>query len=279
MSAPIRWCTIADAYRAPQEARYQALDKALQAAGLETSFEFLIADQSNMGEILEKAKLEFSQIRFAGQSGSWVLPLLIRLPSSVMSLKSADALVYDQKEWWPRFYLVEGLNQMLAKDVSALDLSGSVFIFGATCEARAAIAALSKIGFNKMIISDPDEAACSAFVEEMKRSYFGTQFQSVARQFVTQLPGVCSIAVNTLSAAEAKEAATEIAYFNFLKAGGMWLDLSIFPLNSALQAEAVSVGATILSGAHGLALTDQLWAKSVFQVSIDLAAYTAQLSF
>lgn len=278
MKTPVRWCAIADEARSSEKRRFESLSQALREAGIENEFEFLIADKASAAAVLDKAKSEFAQIRLAGSVGAWILPTLERVPSSLNFSRAADAMVCEYNEWWPRFYLVEGLNQMLSLDASTLDLSGSVFIFGATPEARAAAAALSKIGLNRVVLSDPDDAKASAFVEELKRADFGTQFQAVPRAQITQIPGICSVAINTLSTLSEKETATELAYFNFLKPGGFWLDLAIFPLNATLQTEAQSVGASLFSGAHALALTDRLWAEAAFKVSIDAEAHSGRLT-
>ena len=270
-----KWCVLSDQ---PESPRFRALDAELKSAGLETDFTYFTADEVTLPEVLDQTRSNQGQIRIAGRLGAPVLPLLIRLPSAILSLKACDALVCDHDEWWPRFFLVEGLNQAIAADASTLDLGGSVFILGATPEARAVVASLSRIGFNKMILSDPSEAACLAFVEEMRRSYFGIQFQVVARDAVTQLPGVCSIAVNTLTQAEDAGAVTELAYFNFLKPGGFWLDLCIFPPNFALQTEASSVGAQVLSGIKAIAFTDRLWAETALKTKIDVDSYIVRLS-
>lgn len=274
----IKWCEISDRASGPEQKRFNCLDEELRKCGLETELSFVSGTGDDLAAALEQARATMSQIRVSGRLGPKVLSLLERIPSSLLSLKSCDALVCDRGEWWPRFFLVEGLNQTLASDASTLDLGGSVFILGATTEARAAVAALSRIGFNKMILSDPNDVECTAFVEELRRSYFGIQFQAAPRNSVTQLPGICSIAVNTLTATEDQHSVEELGYFNFLKPNGFWLDLSIFPLNSSLRAEAQSVGAMIVPGAKVFATTDQLWAQSALKVSIDRDAYASKLA-
>jgi shikimate 5-dehydrogenase len=278
MSEILRWCEISDRTDEFAKVRFQILNEELRKAGLDTEFKLTVAEPTNLQEILDQARSTSAQIRFSGRLGKSVIPLLERLPSALVSLKACDSLVCENGDWWPRFFLVEGLNQTMATDAAALDLAGSVLILGATSEAKASVAALSRIGFSKMIITDPHEELGLAFVEELRRSYFGIKFQMVARNAVTQLPGVCSIAVNTLTASEDANSMAELAYFNFLKPGGFWLDLSIFPLNTALQSEASSVGASIISGARVLARTDFLWATSAFNVSIDFDSYAARLA-
>ena len=273
-----KWCTLADSTRIQDELRFQILNEMINEKGLPTEFQFLTVTENNITDILEKVKSENSQIRFAGDVGKWVVPLLERLPSAVLSLKSADALVCEKLEWWARFYLVEGLNQMFATDAGSLDLGGSVLIMGTSMESRAVVAALSKIGFSKMLISDSDDAKTSAFVEEMKKSYFGVRFQAVPRSMITQLPGVCSMAVNTLNTLSDPSTGMDLAYFNFFKAGGYWLDLSIFPLDLVLANEAQYVGATLLSGARVYAITDAIWAEAVFKVKIDTQTYVERLN-
>jgi shikimate 5-dehydrogenase len=260
------------------EPRFKILDETLKAAGVETEFTHVKATPETLGEAIDEARATQDQIRIGGRLGGHVLPLLSRLPSSVLSLKACDALVCENGEWWARFCLVEGLNHTLAQDAAALDLGGSVLILGATPDARATVAALSRIGFNKMVVSDPSEAACASFVEDLRRSYFGIQFQVVAREAVTQLPGVCSIAVNTLTQTEDADALNELAYFNFLKPNGFWLDLAVLPRNLNLEAEALSVGASVVSGARVLAMTDRVWAEAALKIKIDFDAHASRLS-
>lgn len=278
MSTLLRWCDLTDRTDELARSRFQILDEELKKAGLQTELVFETADPANLRGVLDRARSSFAQIRFSGRLGTSVIPLFDRLPSALISLKACDSLVSENGDWWPRFFLVEGLNQTIASDAAALDLGGSVLILGATSEAKATVAALSRIGFNKMILSDPDEKIGWAFVEELRRSFFGIQFQSVARKAVTQLPGICSIAVNTLTAIEDAKSIGELAYFNFLKPGGFWLDFSIFPLNSDLQSEAFSVGASSISAARVLARTDCLWAEAAFRVKIDFEAYASRLA-
>ena len=280
----MRWCELAfnDANRATTK-RYELLNEELRALGVETEFEAVQCSKADLEPTLEKLRADFQAIRFSGETGPAVLPFLTRIPASISTLRSADSLVCEDGNWWPRCFLVEGVNQTFADDKSSIDLSGSVFILGATSKARAVVAALSRIGFGRMIISDPDEKKCQAFVEELRKSYFGIQFQATPRTLVTQLPGVCSVAVNTLVDGDDASGVAELAYFNFLKVGGVWLDLALFPLNQALQAEAVSVGGTLVDGYRVLAETDALWIAAAFPSKarplekFDVASYASRL--
>ena len=278
MSDLVQWCEISDRADDLGRVRFQRLNDELRKAGLKSEVTYVPATAANLQEALDQARSKYAQIRFSGRTGAAVMPLLERQPSALIALKACDSLVCQDGDWWPRFFLVEGLNHTIASDAAALDLGGSALVLGATPQARAAVAALSRIGFNKIMVNDPSDDVGSAFVEELRRAYFGIQFQMVSRNAVTQLPGICSIAVNTLTASEDVNSITELAYFNFLKPGGFWLDLSIFPLNSGLQGEAFSVGASMISGARVLARADCLWAQSAFKVSIDFDSYASSLA-
>jgi shikimate 5-dehydrogenase len=281
----MRWCEIGvRGKNRSSSLRFEALSEEIRRLGFENEFETIECDQSEIANCLDKAKSSFQQIRFSDDAGAWALPLLTRIPASIATLRSADSLVCENGDWWPRFFLVDALNHTLAAEPKTIDLTGSVFILGATNKARAAVAALSKIGFGRMLISDPDDSKCETFVEGLKKSYFGIQFQTVARTQVTQLPGVCSVAVNTLADGNDSGSSAELAYFNFLKTGGMWLDLALFPLNKTLQAEAKSVGGTVINGYQAIAAADALWFDAVFSTpskpapKFDTTAYAQRLA-
>lgn len=279
------WCEIGFRERTAFEtSRFEKLNSELKALGLESSFELITCTPETLDATIETAKSRFDSIRFAGEAGTSALKNMTQVPAGIATLRTSDSLLKENGVWWPRCHLVDGINQTFAASESNIDIGGSVFILGAGSKARAVIAALSKIGFARINISDPDDEKSTALVEELKRSYFGVQFQQTPRNLVTQLPGVCSIAVNTVDAGEDAAGATELAYFNFLKTGGLWLDLALFPLNQNLQAEAVSVGGILLDGFEVLARTDALWLEALCSTkgttvhSVDVSAYARTLA-
>lgn len=275
------WCEIGLTERPPGlKRRFETLNAEIRSLGLEATLESITCEASQIEQVLLEAQRKFDAIRISADASHLVLKTLAALPANIATLRAADSLVKENGAWWPRCFIVDGLNQTLSSSVTNVDLGGAVFILGAGSRARAVIAALSRVGFGRMFISDPDDSKSAALVEELKRSYFGIQFQATERNMVTQLPGICAIAVNTLEAGEDSAGATELAYFNFLKTGGLWLDLALFPLNRALQTEARSVGGELLNGYEVLARTDALWFEAVCSTkgTIDVEGYAQKLA-
>ena len=271
----MRWVEISDH---PQLQRFQTLAHFLNETGLENEVIFLKATKQDFPEIVAKAEQEFDQIRIGGSLCQYVTEISIRLPSLLLSLKAGDALVQKARkpnlpDWWPRNFLVDGIVRALVTDKRSLDLSGAVFLLGAGCESRAAVAALVRLGFQRFSISCSDDITGQALVEELRTLYFQVQFQFIPRHLITQLPSIHSIAINTLVAGHDDEALNELFYFNFLKPGGIWLDLA-FVGNQHLENEARAVGAETAEGIRVAAWTDYEWAQEVLLIKLDPDALT-----
>lgn len=262
----MRWCEVGNE---PSTVRFQALSEALTKAGVENEYTF-IEFTGDPEKIFARAE-QFDQIRLTGEAASRILSYSPRTPSTLLPLRAADSYVKEADgNWWPRCFFVDGLNRTFAHSKLDLDFSSGVFILGANPESRWVIASLSRIGYNKVSLCEPDEVRGQAFVEELKKSYFKLQVQFVPRHLLTQLPGVHAVGVNTLFEGRDDGALAELFYFNFLKPGGAWLDLALFPYNQSLEAEAKSVGATLIPGHRVVAIADCLWAKAVgYDIDVD----------
>lgn len=213
---------------------------------------------------LERALREFDQIRLGGELCEEALRLVTRIPSTLLTLKCADAFVNERGDWWLRNYLVAGLQEAIAAELKGLDFNGGVFVLGSAAEARASIAALVRVGFRRFLITDVDEERGERFVTEARSTYFKVQFDFVPRHMITQLPGVNSIAVNTIPGGRDQGMLAELFYFNFLKSGGVWLDLALSGVDPALEAEAKNAGALVEPGANPIARADVLWATACY---------------
>lgn len=258
-SSVLRWAEIA--IRCDRE-RYTGLSELLREKGIENEVEFIETTPDDFAAVCEDAKTRFDQIRVGGALAEPAATLTDRLPSALLTLRSADALVYLDGEWWPRNFLIEGLQRSIASDLAHLDFLGGVFILGATAEARAVVAALSRVGFTRFNISESDATRGQEFVEQMRKTYFQTQCQFVPRHMITQLPGVHSVGVSTIREVEDDGLLTELSYFNFLRSGGIWLDLPFVPLSSSLENEARNVGALVEPSYRVWARADQFWLES-----------------
>ncbi len=274
-----KWVEIS---RQPDKKRYQALEQALLLAGFENKVEFMETDEQIFGETLQKAFGEFDQIRIGGALCEMAPRLLDHLPAEILTLQMADAFVPDPTvvgKWWPRCYLAEGYHRAIVSNVKNLDLSGAVFVLGAGTEARAAVGAFARLGFRRFSIADLDDDRGQSFADELKRRHFGAVFDFIPRHQITQLPAVHVIAVNTLPFGKDEGLHGELFYFNFLRVGGVWLDMDVHSPNPHLESEARSVGAVIENATSVIAWTDVSWAVEALSVKLDTTSlYSSYLA-
>lgn len=273
----------------PDRKRFEALSAVLNEAGFQNEVSFIESDETQFADALKEAQKEFAQLRIGGELCHMAHLSADRMSTLMFALKTADAYaqmksdgtyVRTQEEsgadgatWWPKNYLTEGIRRVLVADLKAVDFSGGVFVLGAGAEARSAVAALARTGFVRFSISDPNEELGLAFIEEAEKVFFNCKFQFVPRHMITQLPSVNSIAINTLVRGRDGGALDELFYFNFLKSGGIWLDLP-FERHDELDSEALAVGASIASGYRILAWSDFEWAKEVLGVDLSIDKLT-----
>ncbi len=276
----IKWIEISDVEsRSAGRARFETLSSLLSESGVENEIVLQETTGEDLQTSLKSAMAGFDQIRISGSIGSNVLEHFDNVPLSSKQIGAADALVKADGKWWPRNFLFDGILRAVVSDVKKLNLSGGVFVFGATTEARAAIGAFARLGYRKFSISDPREDIGQTFVEQLKKTHFEVQFQFIPRHMITQLPSVHSAGINTLVRGHDDGALEELFYFNFLEPMGVWLDLALFPLNEALSEEARAVGAFVESGISVAAHTDALWVEACFpSFALDREAYCERLS-
>ncbi len=136
---PIRWAEISNHC---ERERFTALSQALNEQRLENEVSFIETEATELQNVLDEAFLKYDQIRVGGSFCEEVLRTLHHQPSTLLTIRSADALVKENGQWWPRCFLVDGMLQTVATNLTTLDLSGAVFILGVTAETRAVVAAL-----------------------------------------------------------------------------------------------------------------------------------------
>lgn len=254
----------------PNRLRFDALSEAMREFGIENLVEYIVSDQTNFAASLADAQIKFKQIKIGKGLCEWAPQLTDQMPSMMLTLRTADSFMSDGTgRWWPRSFLIDGFARALVHDIKTVDITGAVFILGATGEARALVAALARLGFSRFTIADPDDSQGRAFIELMRKSHFGVQFQFVSRLFITQLPSIHSVAINALDPADNDGILSELFYFNFLKTAGIWLDLAFGESNLDLEAEARVVGATVLPSYRVAVWSDVEWIKELTGRQLD----------
>lgn len=277
MSDKIRWAVLGG--DTEEHGRFTLLSAALKSAGLENEVCFVSADEDSLLTVVRNHEREgIGQFRLLGKLSEAAPRVFENVPGTMLMLKNADALVRGiEGRLWPRNFLYEAFTQIVAEDLRGLDFVEGAFVNGANSAARTVIAALVRTGFRRFNLTDADEDLAKRFLEDLRSTFFNIQFQFTRRSAVTQLAGIHSIAVNTTSADSDSTQLNELYYFNFLKAGGTWVEIPLAKANGALVNEARSVGAKVVPAERVNSLWDFVWAKSCLGVSLDLVAYQQAL--
>lgn len=271
----IKWAEISFE---PDQKRFGVLANFLSQAGLENSVDFITSEEHEFPEVISRLQGEYHQLRIGGELALHTPDVGPQKPAEILQTRFADALLAHEGEprpIWPKCCLAEGFRRAMVSDVKTIDQSASVFIYGGTCEARAAVNALSRMGFRKFTIADSNDLRGQMLVDNFRESYFGSQFVFVPRHHVTQLPAVHSVAVNTLIGGVIDGALRELFFFNFLKPGGVWSDLAYHSPSSELETEAKTAGAVILPGYRVAAWTDVYWAELAFGLRLSVDSLSA----
>ncbi|HEY8269293.1 MAG TPA: hypothetical protein VIG33_00270 [Pseudobdellovibrionaceae bacterium] len=171
-----------------------------------------------------------------------------QLPTAVSWLEAADSLVLENGQWWPRLYLCDTLRTLVIHRFRDLDISLNSYVIGANKTGRAVAAALAELGFSHVSLVDEDAEKLDTEIKLLRRYLFGVQIEGILAQTLTiqEKPG--SMMVNTLRMQSHDSILGDLSYFNFMKAGGVVIDISECTPHNQLLEEAERANLKILSG-------------------------------
>ena len=89
------------------------------------------------------------------------------------------------------------------------------------------------------------------------------------------MPGVHSVVVNTLDFVEHDDFLNELYYFNFLRKGGVVIDLAETPVETPFLRIAKDIHATTYVGYQLWCLYDFLWVQKFIRQPFDIKSYEA----
>lgn len=200
-----------------------------------------------------KAWLPFEEeaalvLRLPLEESAQVLEIFPHLPTAVNSLQTTDSLVRENGEWWPRLSLPETLRSQIVNQFGDLDISLNSYVIGASRRGRAAAVALVSLGYSRVSLVDEDETKLAREVALLRRYLFGVQIEAVPAQTLTVRESPGSLMLNTVQLQAESAILGDLSYFNFMKTGGVVVDISeCSPFNHLLE-EAGRANLKVLSG-------------------------------
>ncbi len=195
-------------------------------------------------------------VRLFGRATTQVLTWLGskgRVASDAAVLGCADGIVVELLGPSNLIQPPRGIGVLATSFVSAFaslkpdcDTSSAAIILGASEESRSMAAALSRLGFKRLLIVDPDDKKADYMVQILRRRLFGFDIQAVPRATLTQVPNECSIAINLIDDSE-DLFLEDVSYLNFLQKRGIWIDWTNAATARGHAEEIANAGAQILS--------------------------------
>lgn len=239
--------------------RYEVLRDFLTNQKIENEMVLQNCEDGEFEAVLQKSMQEFQQIRIDSPYRSKVLECFTTQSMMTASLGAADTLIFEQGQWWPKSVLFQSFNQLYTRYGSVMDIAGTLLVVGSGASSRLAVASAVRAGFSKIIISTAYHDLGRAFVDEMKRRYFGVDFQFVPHDMLVMLPGNSSLLINTTPLVEGNDILAELYYLNFLRPDGIIWDMIILPATTPLIREGEHINIKSIRGREVAALADIQW--------------------
>jgi hypothetical protein len=187
-------------------------------------------------------------LRIPPEESSALLEHFPHLPTVVSWLATADSLVLESGEWWPRLYLFDSLRTLLINQFRDLDISLNSYVIGANHLGRAAVAALVGLGYSNVSLVDEDPAKLDSEVQLLRRYLFGVHIEGMPAHTLTVREKPGSLMLNTMRMQDDSLVLGDLSYFNFMKTGGVVVDISECANHNQLLEEAQRADLKTLSG-------------------------------
>lgn len=187
-------------------------------------------------------------LRFSPEMSDAVLAQFPRLPTDVNWLGTADTLLLEKQEWWPRLLTYETLRTVLVHRFPDLDTGECAYIVGATRKGRAIAASLAAVGFSRIRFIDSERERMESEMQILRRYLFSVEISGVDPETLTMesIPG--SLMLNTLPMQDHGTALADLSYFNFMRSSGIVIDIAECTQRNAFLTEAESANLRTFSG-------------------------------
>lgn len=257
----------------PQHERWKLLSDTLTKEGVDNTYEPTETTLDTFEETVNQATDKYAALRIGPPFGEPITRHFVHEPALTMSLGAADTLVPIHGKWWTRSCLFMGFHHMFREYGENFNMQGTALVAGAGAAARVALAALIKVGFQHIKITNQFHDQAFDLIASLKKSYFGVRFEFVPVNQLILLPGTNSVMINTTPSVVSNELIKELMYFNFLEPGGEVWDLTTSPVETSLIVEAEQIGTKVVRGFELASWADVVWAEWAFGHRLDRQAY------
>lgn len=234
----------------PCEVRWKTLQEVLKSeCQFELSYEVFKVTKENFAEVLKSQLKDENDIIKVGEDFFEASIKEIHQSSfNVLRNSVCHALVRGKNGWWPKITLDQALIRSLSDQVKSLDVAAKALVSGTHGAASQVVPALLTFGYQEIHFVGPDKAEGEKLLQQLRKVYFRTKFEFVGEKEITHRAGIYSILVNSAPLAMDDEWIEELYFFNFLKPGGVVVDMNLCPIHTPLLEEAKALNASFMSG-------------------------------
>lgn len=203
-------------------------------------------------------------LRVPPEESAVVLEHFPQLPTQVRWLQVADSLLLENTQWWPRLFIYESLRSLIVSRFRDLDISLHSYVIGANHLGRAAVAAMVGLGYSRVSLVDEDVGKLQEEVRLLRRYLFGVSIEAVPADTLTVQEKPGSLMLNTVNMQDNGTVLGDLSYFNFMKTGGVVVDISECSSHNQLLEEALRADLKVLPGLAVQAQLDVDMLKKLF---------------
>lgn len=185
------------------------------------------------------------------------------LPMPVSLFRVADVFLRHEDRWEPSLLLERALHDVIVRQGKNLDLHESAYVIGEGADLRVLGGVVLGLGFRRVCLVGEDERDCIEQKELLQQFYLSAEIVPLPAHALTLQTVGASLLVNALDLTSRQELASDLAYFNFMKRGGLVVDMMALRMNNVMLEEALRAGLRIvppheISGAAELMFAAQL---------------------
>lgn len=250
----------------------------LEKHQFENEFIHLQCEMDEFNERLSVWQNEFDQLRVGPPFGSLLAADLDRSNALTMTSRTADCLQKIDSKWWPRSLLEEGVLRSIVRSHLNLDIHTKAMVIGTGASAKAVIMPLIKLGFASIAFTDSNAEEGYEFVRTMRQRIFNVNFDFIEQRDISLLPGSFGVVINTTPNMKENTLVQDLSYFNYLKAGGLAVDLSAQAAKTKFVSQALLVKAQTVAGVRIAADVDAFWVEMCFDIDMDIEQYEHELT-
>jgi shikimate 5-dehydrogenase len=251
--------------------RYEAVNHALTQVGQKTVVDVVDLDKDEqkrpLRDLFFEIKEKYLSLRLTGNGSLTLQSEFTSTSVDAFSTGAFDILVKSGSKWWPKTVMGDVILEC-SHLAPHLDITESALITGTGAKARICAAALVRLGYRQINITDLQSEGGPELIADLKRRFFNVDFVFVEAAEITALPGAFSMLINTAGHGAEDPLLQELSYFNFLVQGGLVIDLVAGAGQNVFRDLAIDIGAKVISGEIVAARLDRRWIEVVINCDL-----------